>query len=88
MMKTYLLSLLFLLGSFAFVGAQSCLPNTNSLDFNGEVHIFNLSGQLQQSLSLGNKTETDIDISHLSPGMYFLKLNKAGESLVRKLMVW
>jgi hypothetical protein len=51
-----------------------------------KVQIYDLWGKLQQQYEINNKTHT-FDISHLSQGMYFIKIETTQGSITRKLQI-
>jgi hypothetical protein len=57
--------------------------NQNTKD--AMISFFNIQGQLMKQQTIGKQT-TEIDIRNLAKGLYFIKLNTAEESVVRKFV--
>jgi len=72
--------------------AKNLLYIQTSVDSGSDIKIsiYNASGKMLQTNTLPDPktgTEYSIDISTLTEGVYFLKLNLAEYSMVRKLVV-
>jgi len=54
------------------------VPNTE----NGEISLYSITGELQMRSVFGDEKEIELNVSHLNPGLYFLKINNTTQKLI------
>jgi hypothetical protein len=56
------------------------VPNTE----NGEISLYSFTGELQMRSVFGAGKEIELNVSHLKPGLYFLRINNTSHKLIVK----